>query len=204
MPPLVLEDLMNWKANAATRAAAAKDKVGLAPAFKDWRVVPLVCHDCCSCSCCVRRHGGWGIELQPEYSGWMFEPWAIDLCDLPYTVPRILQDWDLISQFSIDEPTLLRFAHVVRYRYTDRNAFHNFFHAISVMQTVHAILLDCGLKTSLDSIAVFGILIAALCHDLDHPGVNNSLLAGCGSDLATLYNDVSILENHHAAVAWEV
>jgi 3'5'-cyclic nucleotide phosphodiesterase len=144
------------------------------------------------------------IGVQPDYNGWLFEPWAVQLTDLPYAIPRILQEWDLITQFSIDESTLLRFSHVVRHRYTDRNAFHNFYHAISVMQTVHVMLLDCGLKSSLDGIAVFGVLIAALCHDLDHPGVNNALLAGCGSDLACLYNDVSILENHHTAVAWEV
>ena len=36
-------------------------------------------------------------------------------------------------------------------------------------------------------------------HDMDHPGTNNMFEQKCRSKLATLYNDQSILENHHAA-----
>ena len=43
--------------------------------------------------------------------------------------------------------------------------------------------------------------MAALCHDVDHPGNTNVLEINTCSDLATLYNDQSVLENHHAAFA---
>jgi hypothetical protein len=46
MPPLVLEELLNWKANAAVRAGVARDKVGLDPVFKDWHAVHLVRASC--------------------------------------------------------------------------------------------------------------------------------------------------------------
>ena len=36
-------------------------------------------------------------------------------------------------------------------------------------------------------------------HDMDHPGNNNMLEIKSRSKLAILYNDVSVLENHHAA-----
>jgi hypothetical protein len=39
-------------------------------------------------------------------------------------------------------------------------------------------------------------MIAALCHDLEHPGVNNQFLVKSKSSLATLYNNESILEKH--------
>ena len=33
-------------------------------------------------------------------------------------------------------------------------------------------------------------LIAAVVHDVDHPGFTNSFLCNAGSDLAVLYNDM--------------
>ncbi|KAK3772219.1 hypothetical protein RRG08_035249, partial [Elysia crispata] len=40
-------------------------------------------------------------------------------------------------------------------------------------------------------------LVAALTHDLDHPGVNNAFLMITENHLATLYENISVLENHH-------
>ena len=42
-------------------------------------------------------------------------------------------------------------------------------------------------------------MISGAAHDIDHPGTNNLFEIKCRSKLATLYNDVSVLENHHAA-----
>lgn len=40
-------------------------------------------------------------------------------------------------------------------------------------------------------------ILAAVCHDLDHPGVNQSFLVATNNPLAYLYNNNSVLENHH-------
>ncbi|KAI8893380.1 hypothetical protein BC833DRAFT_531834 [Globomyces pollinis-pini] len=40
---------------------------------------------------------------------------------------------------------------------------------------------------------------AAIIHDHDHPGVNNNFLIVTGDPKAVLYNDKSVLENHHSA-----
>lgn len=42
------------------------------------------------------------------------------------------------------------------------------------------------------------LVVAALCHDVGHPGFNNGFLVNCGSLLARVYNDTSVLENFHA------
>jgi hypothetical protein len=47
-------------------------------------------------------------------------------------------------------------------------------------------------------------MIAAICHNLEHPGVNNQFLVNSKSSLATLYNHESILEKHHAFRAFEL
>jgi len=47
------------------------------------------------------------------------------------------------------------------------------------------------------------ILVAAAIHDVNHPGVNNQFLITVRHSLATLYNDISVLENHHLATAFK-
>lgn len=51
----------------------------------------------------------------------------------------------------------------------------------------------------LDDVEVSSLLIAGACHDYDHPGLNNAYLINKKHEIAIRYNDVSILENHHAA-----
>ena len=51
---------------------------------------------------------------------------------------------------------------------------------------------------------VLATLLAAIIHDYDHPGVNNHFLMASSDKMALLYNDKSILENHHCAASFEV
>ena len=56
----------------------------------------------------------------------------------------------------------------------------------------------------LTQLQTFALLVAAMCHDLEHPGVTNAFLVKSRAPLATRYNDKSVLENHHAATTFEV
>ena len=51
---------------------------------------------------------------------------------------------------------------------------------------------------------MFAALVAAAVHDVDHPGRSNHFLIETSDDLAVLYNDNSVLENHHLAVAFKI
>ena len=51
---------------------------------------------------------------------------------------------------------------------------------------------------------VLSLLLAAAIHDFDHPGYTNNFLVTTGHKLAILYNDRSVLENHHVASAWQL
>uniref|UniRef100_H2ZBQ7 PDEase domain-containing protein n=1 Tax=Ciona savignyi TaxID=51511 RepID=H2ZBQ7_CIOSA len=46
------------------------------------------------------------------------------------------------------------------------------------------------------------LYLAAAMHDYDHPGRTNAFLVETRHPLAILYNDRSVLENHHASSSW--
>ena len=46
--------------------------------------------------------------------------------------------------------------------------------------------------------------LAASVHDTDHPGFNNAFLVNTKNKMAVRYNDVSVLENHHIALAFDI
>ncbi|KAM6447420.1 high affinity cGMP-specific 3',5'-cyclic phosphodiesterase 9A isoform 7-T7 [Liasis olivaceus] len=48
------------------------------------------------------------------------------------------------------------------------------------------------------------LMTASVCHDLDHPGYNNTYQINARTELAVRYNDISPLENHHCAVAFQI
>lgn len=47
-------------------------------------------------------------------------------------------------------------------------------------------------------------IFASAIHDVDHPGLTNQYLINTSSELALMYNDESVLENHHLAVAFKL
>ncbi|RQM24010.1 hypothetical protein B5M09_004916 [Aphanomyces astaci] len=48
------------------------------------------------------------------------------------------------------------------------------------------------------------MLVAALCHDIGHPGTDNAYEIATGSALAIQYNDMSVLEQHHASETFRI
>ena len=79
------------------------------------------------------------------------------------------------------------------------NPYHNNLHATDVLQTTHWLISQTGVKDWLTDIEIFALLFSAIIHDYDHSGTTNNFHVQSNSSLAFLYNDRSVLENHHVA-----
>jgi len=59
-------------------------------------------------------------------------------------------------------------------------------------------------QMTMDALAKFALVFAALIHDADHPGVPNATLIQEETDLAQIYNDRSIAEQHSLRVGFGI
>ncbi|XP_060222983.1 cGMP-inhibited 3',5'-cyclic phosphodiesterase 3B isoform X2 [Meriones unguiculatus] len=60
------------------------------------------------------------------------------------------------------------------------------------------------LSANIPALELMALYVAAAMHDYDHPGRTNAFLVATNAPQAVLYNDRSVLENHHAASAWNL
>ena len=95
--------------------------------------------------------------------------------------------------------------------YKGPNAFHNFEHAMHVTASTHKLLSrieNAEEKDGCDSFGVatdplvhFTLVLAALIHDVDHPGVPNTQLVKENTRNAQIYKE-SIAEQHSLDTVW--
>jgi len=109
----------------------------------------------------------------------------------------IFANTKILEQFIIPEGILRAFIDAVGQKYQD-NPYHNYHHAVHVLQNSYYCLRSTTMHKHLCNVDILGILVAALCHDMNHPGHNSDFEIKTNSELSLLYNDVSVLENMHA------
>ena len=83
------------------------------------------------------------------------------------------------------------------------NPYHNCIHATDVLLATNYMLGSKALLDVFSSLEILAALFAALIHDVGHPGRTNQFLINTRHELALLYNDNSVLENHHLALAFK-
>ena len=62
---------------------------------------------------------------------------------------------------------------------------------------MHCFIQEKSIGPYLTKMETMCAILAAVAHDLDHPGVNQHFLIATNSHLASLYNNLSVLESHH-------
>ncbi|KAM9848263.1 3',5'-cyclic-AMP phosphodiesterase 4C-like isoform 2-T2 [Aulostomus maculatus] len=116
----------------------------------------------------------------------------------------IFQERDLLKTFKIPADTFITFMMTLEDHYHADVAYHNNIHAADVVQSTHVLLSTPALEAVFTDLEIMAVLFASAIHDVDHPGVTNQFLINTSSELALMYNDASVLENHHLAVGFKL
>ena len=115
----------------------------------------------------------------------------------------MLHDFDLVSKFKINQDTLYNFISRIKEKSNQwNNPFHNFTHCFNVMHGVYMLLSSTPAGGYFNELDIYSLLIAAVCHDVDHRGKGNMFEVHSKSLIALTYHDKSVLEQHHAAVTF--
>ncbi|XP_019389583.1 PREDICTED: cGMP-specific 3',5'-cyclic phosphodiesterase isoform X2 [Crocodylus porosus] len=109
---------------------------------------------------------------------------------------RMFTDLNLVQNFQMKHEVLCRWILSVKKNYRKNVAYHNWRHAFNTAQCMFAALRSGKIQSKLTDLETLALLIAALSHDLDHRGVNNSYIQRSEHPLAQLYCH-SIMEHHH-------
>ncbi|XP_067354810.1 3',5'-cyclic-AMP phosphodiesterase 4C-like isoform X2 [Channa argus] len=116
----------------------------------------------------------------------------------------IFQERELLKTFRIPVDTFVTYVMTLEDHYHGNVAYHNSLHAADVTQSTHVLLSTPALDAAFTDLEILAALFAAAIHDVDHPGVSNQFLINTNSELALMYNDESVLENHHLAVGFKL
>nr|XP_033946767.1 cAMP-specific 3',5'-cyclic phosphodiesterase 4D isoform X1 [Pseudochaenichthys georgianus] len=139
----------------------------------------------------------WGLNVfkVSEFSG-----------NRPLTVMMytIFQERDLLKTFKIPLDTFITYLMTLEDHYHGDVAYHNNMHAADVTQSTHVLLSTPALEAVFTDLEILAAIFASAIHDVDHPGVSNQFLINTNSELALMYNDSSVLENHHLAVGFKL
>lgn len=165
-------------------------------------------------------------RISAKILDWNFYAHEFDYDELVLAAVLMLQHALMIPSlkyYALSESDLITFVLVVREAYHSNNPYHNFRHAIDVLQATFYFLksmgaLDCNnystndsnttnkqkingtttLQSKLTALETLTTLVVAMGHDVGHPGVTNAFLVSCNAPIAKVYNDRSVLESFHS------
>jgi hypothetical protein len=131
---------------------------------------------------------------------WEWDIFSFSLDDLSLATYSMFKRLGLMSHFEITQEQMCQFLSCVQQNYYD-NPYHNYRHAVDVAQTLYVFLWQMGAEHYLSPINRFSVLLAALCHDLSHPGLDNAYQVGSIMHTALLLPSLlalSLLLNTHS------
>lgn len=157
--------------------------------------------------------------IQEQIGSWYFSAHDFTEDELVFGACEMLQHaltMPGLDPWRLTPDELQTFLLACRAAYNSFVLYHNFRHAIDVLQSVFYFLLRIGalplygpsgqtpvpkspIASLISPFDALTLLISAIGHDVGHPGVNNFFLVKLNAPLAQLYNDNSVLEAFHCA-----
>ena len=121
---------------------------------------------------------------------------------LPIMGRVILENLGLLDEGILNQNKLDNFLISISNQYKQQTLYHNSMHGADVTQSSYLFFARSNAEkiAKTNVIDILSIIIAALGHDLGHPGLTNMFHMNDSTDIAITYNDISILENFHACL----
>ncbi|VDK49889.1 unnamed protein product [Anisakis simplex] len=147
--------------------------------------------------------------LMRNVDSWSFDPFKVnEVSDghaLKYVGFELFNRYGFLERFKIPYQTLENYLLALEAGYSKHNnPYHNIVHAADVTQSSHFMLSQTGLASSLTDLDLLAVIFGALIHDYEHTGHTNNFHIQSGSNFAMLYNDRSVLENHHVSACFRL
>lgn len=174
-------------------------------------------------------------RLVEALSTWDFRPHALNEADL-FRCACLLFESVLriegLHELGIQRDQLNRLLFAIRAIYHAPNPYHNYIHAVDVLQASYSFLIEIGVAPPLSVLLdesgtpwkrtpleeqgdleehsarlatqrifrpqdVLAVMVAAMGHDVGHPGLSNVFMKNAKTPLSLVYEDKSVLENMH-------
>jgi len=140
---------------------------------------------------------------QEILNSWDFDTLLLDENQLTDVFMYIFNVLNAEEEFKVPPGACKAFLKEISGKYLD-NTYHNYKHGYDVAHTVWRLVSVPGLNLVFSHLEFLSLIVAAVAHDVGHPGVNNLYLVKAKNELALLHNDRSPLENMHCAVLYDV
>ncbi|KXS17649.1 HD-domain/PDEase-like protein [Gonapodya prolifera JEL478] len=149
------------------------------------------------------EHGfHWAME-SPELGHTImeigFDPHAYTDQQLVGANLRMIKDMGFVELYDIDVKSLVRFllSLAKNYRKPKDVPYHNFRHATAVAHGIFILTMCFNLRRYLTDVEILAMILACMCHDVDHRGTNNQFQRQAKTIFGQFYHN-SPMEEHHA------
>ncbi|OXG38621.1 high-affinity phosphodiesterase [Cryptococcus neoformans Bt15] len=173
-------------------------------------------------------------QLVDELATWNFKPHYLhedDLYRMACSIFEGILNIEGLAELGLQQDNVNRLLFAMRAIYHAPNPYHNYVHALDVLQATYTFLADLGVVPPFEYIREWGpnkeiwrrpsenenersagtkrareimrpqdilaVLIAAMGHDVGHPGLSNAFMKNARVPLSQVYEDKSVLENMH-------
>ncbi|KAF9176794.1 High affinity cAMP-specific and IBMX-insensitive 3',5'-cyclic phosphodiesterase 9A [Haplosporangium sp. Z 767] len=136
-------------------------------------------------------------------AGLDFNVWDHSLPEIYGIILGMFVKLGLVECLNISEGELLDFIIDVDRGYL-ATFYHSFYHAADVTAVLFHMLLHMNASQYLSKPDMAALLLAGLCHDIGHPGLNNLFQVNAKTELAKEFGETSVLEKYSCSLAMEL
>lgn len=138
------------------------------------------------------------VSLEENHRTWDLDVWKYTDDELVSLCQEMIVETQAAQKLKISSAPLHQFLSTVAHLYDSQNPYHNFHHAAEVFHFVYLLEIYGALEGKLLEIERLALLLAAIGHDVGHPGTNNAYQREFQTRFFQRFGSEATLEKYHA------